>query len=158
MSEDEQMPYSSQDGAEISKLAKINPQNLFKKGKGFYEDDKITQEDIKQKWKKLFDSGKLKTYLKAEANAALFNRAKQVVEETDSDSDYNPKEYVEEDVKKGGRGRPVGKKKTPSGIEKVLSSMASQFLPGNKPFLKAFQKIFKFVQEYCPVETTIPAF
>ena len=72
--------YSSQDGAEISKLAKINPQNLFKKGKGFHEDDQITQEDIKQKWKKHFTSGQLKTYLKAEANAALFNRAKQVVE------------------------------------------------------------------------------
>jgi len=38
----------------------------------------------------------LKTYLKAEANLALFNRAKQVVEEMDdSDSDYNPGEYVE---------------------------------------------------------------
>ena len=56
----------------------------------------------------------------------------------DSDSDYNPGEYVEKDGKKGGRGRPLGKKKTPSGIEKVLSSMATQFLPGNKPFLKAF--------------------
>ena len=88
--------YSSHDEAEISKIAKINPQNLFKKGKGFHEDDQITQEDIKQKWKKHFDSGQLKTYLKAEANAALFNRAKQVVEEMDdSDSDYNPGEYVE---------------------------------------------------------------
>ena len=119
MSEDEQMPYISQDGAEISKLAKINPQNLFKKGKGFHEDDQITQEDIKQKWKKHFASGKLKAYLKAEANLALLNRAKQVVEEMDdSDSDYNPGEYVEKDGKKGGRGRPTGKKKTPSGIEK----------------------------------------
>ena len=96
MSEVEGNAYSSHDEAHISKIAKINPQNLFKKGKGFYEDDQITQEDIKQKWKKHFDSGQLKTYLKAEANAALFNRAKQVVEEIDdSDSDYIPWEYVE---------------------------------------------------------------
>ena len=36
--------------------------------------------------------------------------------------------------------------------------MANSFLPNNKPFLREFQKIFKFVQDYCPAETTIPAF
>ena len=39
MSEAEQNAYSSHDEAEISKIAKINPKNLFKKGKGFYEDN-----------------------------------------------------------------------------------------------------------------------
>ena len=39
MSEADIKPYSSHDEAEISKIAKINPQNLFKKGKGFYEDN-----------------------------------------------------------------------------------------------------------------------
>ena len=80
----------------------------------------------------------MRTLLDESVNPRLLNRAREVADKLSGDGEYDPKEDLEREKNGNPRGRPAGKKNTPSGIEKVLNSMANSFLPDNKPFLKAF--------------------